>query len=606
MVANQDVGSLGYGRRSGVVQRKAPTGSAGHDRLHRLGLIVLSTVLLSLAYAPFGQWYLAWVAMVPWLAAMGSTRSARTAFGWGYLSGVAFFGANLWWMWTASISGTVALCLYFGLYWALAAFVIRGLGLLGAGGNDVAAEAKGRSGPGGRQLLRSVVLISAVWVSTEWLRANVARGFPWMFLGHSQSPMPVLCQIADAIGVLGISACIMLTNGLAAIALRPLHRWRPLAMPAAVVAVICVAVAVYGWFRIWQTRPVPGPRVMVVQSDYQHRRGGERTVSRETAIAFHVETTVKALAAAPVDLVLWSEAVAPPLNAEAREELSRTAGGRFMERTHQQIAEIAERSGTALVTGAYWVGGWKREGGIAVGTDIRNSAYLYIPGGSQPSARYDKTELALFSERVPFRDSSALLHRMMLWLSPPVASQALTPGDRKATTVFAIRVPETPTSASTQSAVSTRPAGLTPPATYRFVTPICLENIFPDYIAGLIGAGGGSGKRADFIANLSNDGWFSPMERHQHLQQVIFRCIENRVPQVRASNTGISGFIDSCGRVFESLPAGVEGTAVAVLPLDDRTTLYARYGEWFAWVYLAISLAAVLARVLAGRLGRSR
>lgn len=593
--------ALGYsgGRHSDAGFNPSPAASRP---LRRGGLMVLAVLLLTLAYEPFGQWYLAWVAMVPWLLAMREVASVRAAFAWGWMSGLVFFGVNLWWLWTATIPGMVALCLYFALYWGLAAALLRGLGLTGVGG-ALGRKRTGDSADGvifAWRLSLSLVLVPAVWISTEWLRAYVISGFPWMLLGHSQSPVPVLCQVADATGVFGISACIMLVNGLIAMAMNPAYRRRPLMAPAALTAMCCGLLVGYGAFRLWETTPIPGPRVMVVQSNHPQLRGGARTVSRDVAMAFHAETTSTALAAAPADLVVWSEAVMPPLNAEARGELSGTDGGRSMQRTHEQIVEIVANSGNALVTGAYWVGGWKREGGSVFATDIRNSVYLYAPGRPEADARYDKTELVLFSEKVPFQNGPRFAHRIMLWLSPPVASQPLTPGDAEHITVFTIRASSPPVSAATrpQAGVTRRADPASPPAEFRFVTPICLENIFPRFISRMIGSDGGEGKRADFIVNISNDGWFSPMERRQHLQQVVFRCIENRVPQARACNTGISGFIDSCGRVFKTLPAGTDGTAVAVMPLDDRTTLYARHGDWFACVCLLGVASAIAARAL--------
>src|SRR6185295_18223693 len=95
-----------------------------------------------------------------------------------------------------------------------------------------------------------------------------------------------------------------------------------------------------------------------------------------------------------------------------------------------------------------------------------------------------------------------------------------------------------------------------------FIAPICLENIDPAIIRQMIWRPATPGKRADFIANLSNDGVFSDQERYQHLQSTIFRCIENRVPMVRCSNTGISAFIDSNGRVQETVAANTAGFAV--------------------------------------------
>ena len=89
--------------------------------------IFASVLLLTLAAAPFGQWYLAWFALAPWLVAVDRAPTIRSAMLRGWFSGVLYFAANLWWLWTASIPGTILLVLYLALYWSIAAGLIRGL-----------------------------------------------------------------------------------------------------------------------------------------------------------------------------------------------------------------------------------------------------------------------------------------------------------------------------------------------------------------------------------------------------------------------------------------------------------------------------------------------
>ena len=77
------------------------------------------------------------------------------------------------------------------------------------------------------------------------------------------------------------------------------------------------------------------------------------------------------------------------------------------------------------------------------------------------------------------------------------------------------------------------------------------------------------------LVNLSNDGWFGDAiaGRDQHNQIARFRCIENRVPMVRAANTGQSVGIDSSGKVIAAIGAGRYGTARQGGTLRVATTL---------------------------------
>src|SRR5438105_2326185 len=103
-------------RRAGVVA-PAPLPWAGRW-YGKVILVLLAVTLLSLAFAPFKQFYLAWVGLVPWLVMLRHCRSPGRAFAWSWVAGVAFFAANLWWIACVTIPGMVALMAFLGLYWA--------------------------------------------------------------------------------------------------------------------------------------------------------------------------------------------------------------------------------------------------------------------------------------------------------------------------------------------------------------------------------------------------------------------------------------------------------------------------------------------------------
>jgi apolipoprotein N-acyltransferase len=128
----------------------------------------------------------------------------------------------------------------------------------------------------------------------------------------------------------------------------------------------------------------------------------------------------------------------------------------------------------------------------------------------------------------------------------------------------------------------------------------------------------------DFLVNISNDGWFDGTEEHeQHLATGRFRAVECRRSMVRAVNMGISAVIDSNGRVLaptaqtlvghripvweinstdgvKDLPTSrwhefkkTSGVLIADVPLDARTSLYVRWGDWLpasCWLIVFIGL----------------
>ena len=80
------------------------------------------------------------------------------------------------------------------------------------------------------------------------------------------------------------------------------------------------------------------------------------------------------------------------------------------------------------------------------------------------------------------------------------------------------------------------------------ISPIvCYEVIFPDRIID-------KNNKPDIIINLTNDGWFGISSGpYQHLVATKFRAIENNLPIIRVSNSGITAYIDNYGRVIKKI-----------------------------------------------------
>ena len=54
------------------------------------------------------------------------------------------------------------------------------------------------------------------------------------------------------------------------------------------------------------------------------------------------------------------------------------------------------------------------------------------------------------------------------------------------------------------------------------------------------------------MVNITNDAWFLKSSApYQHAQASVFRAVENRIPVIRAANTGLSCFIDAKGLITD-------------------------------------------------------
>jgi apolipoprotein N-acyltransferase len=124
---------------------------------------------------------------------------------------------------------------------------------------------------------------------------------------------------------------------------------------------------------------------------------------------------------------------------------------------------------------------------------------------------------------------------------------------------------------------------------------VCFEDTVADLARqfALLGAQG-------FVV-VTNDGWFLKSAGSiQHLNNAVFRCVENKIPMIRAANTGVTCAIDRLGIVREVLrdPSGstfLQGVLFSKInvPISPEPTFFARYGEVFSISCLAVSLLAL-------------
>jgi apolipoprotein N-acyltransferase len=85
--------------------------------------------------------------------------------------------------------------------------------------------------------------------------------------------------------------------------------------------------------------------------------------------------------------------------------------------------------------------------------------------------------------------------------------------------------------------------------------------------------------RPAFLFNPSNDAWFGRWGPPQHLAQARLRALEEGLPVLRSTPTGISAVIDADGRLLASLAWRRAGIIDTSLPLPKRATLFARFGN---------------------------
>ena len=123
---------------------------------------------------------------------------------------------------------------------------------------------------------------------------------------------------------------------------------------------------------------------------------------------------------------------------------------------------------------------------------------------------------------------------------------------------------------------------------------ICFEDAFSRDIMLSIPA-------ANLLVNASNDAWFGDsLAPHQHLQIARMRALETGRAMVRATNTGISAFIDFRGRIIvQSEQFKTQSLTQAITGRTGVTPFY-YFAKLQPWIVLVILFALLMVRLKRG------
>jgi len=104
---------------------------------------------------------------------------------------------------------------------------------------------------------------------------------------------------------------------------------------------------------------------------------------------------------------------------------------------------------------------------------------------------------------------------------------------------------------------------------------ICYEIIYPSLARREVADG------ANLLVTVSNDSWYGRAgAQEQHFAGAVLRTVEDSRYLLRAAITGISGIVDSRGRIRAEAPPDVKATVTGVARLEDRLTPWVRWGFW--------------------------
>jgi apolipoprotein N-acyltransferase len=509
------------------------------------GLVTLSGCVWFLAVTPFDFSAFAWIAAVPMLLAVDRARTFKQALFLGWWAGVVETGGGFYWLidvmrrfadfpWWAAALVFLLFCAARGVIFLLFTAIVRGIRQ--------------------RRRIPMTILAPLAMVGCEFVVPQLFPCGQWI----SQAWHPLVIQIAELTGPLGVTALLMMVNG----ALHDLAVEGSAArQPAVAAAALTAAALVFGGVRMREVDEMmaraPRLKVGLVQPNFAYTVDGE--LSREEAIRqlTALQSQSRRLQQDGAQLIVWSEGSYPVT-------LPRDFTADF---APESLGMIRRGFSAPVVVGA--------EMYDASREDAFNSAIL-LDGDGRAAGHYDKVRLLAFGEYVPGIEAFPWLRNIL-----PAGSGRFTAGKGPAVLPFA----------GVRNQV------------WKIAPVICYEDILQGYLRRV------GQLHPDLLVNLTSDSWFgADAEPWEHLALSVFASVELRVSMVRAVNSGVSAFIDPNGRVVQKTyaddpyrnPHAEDGVLVTVPMVPGGHTAYVAAGNSFAYLCIAVTL------ILAGLAARAK
>lgn len=510
---------------------------------HPYAISLFAGGLSATGFAPLNLWPLTILMLALWMALVMQAQSRKAAFFTGWLFGVGHFIIGLNWIakaftfqaampeWLGYIA-VVLLSLYLAIFPALAALV---------------AWLIGKRGP-----WPFILALAGAWIITEWLRSWIFSGFIWNPLG-SILVSTLFAQYAVSIGTYGLAAIVVMIAGFIMMASGYLSAavwkwptsgsWIGIVFAAIFIFPVLLVMAFPAMLPSTPSEarepliPITVVQPNIGQQDKWKAGYEEQNLSKLAELTLREDDSPR--------IIFWPEAAIPDYLETGYP--ARYYYGRPPEFVRQQLGMLM-KPGDVLVLGALKLEFDAAEG-RAVGA--RNSVFA-MDSGHQLIGRYDKSHLVPYGEYLPMRP-----------LLSAIGLSRLAPGDFDFWPGPGARSLDLGTLGK---------AGL----------QVCYEIIFSGQVVD-------RDNRPDFIFNPSNDAWFGSWGPPQHLAQARLRAIEEGLPVIRSTPTGISAVIDADGAIRASVPMEQAGRIDSRLPQAKAPTLFARHGN-----LLPLGLALIL------------
>ena len=355
-----------------------------------------------------------------------------------------------------------------------------------------------------------------IWIFFEWAKTWIFTGFPWLFVGYAFTER-FLDHYAPLFGVFGVSFVVIL---LACALVEILNKRVFWIIPSLVLLFGAWAVSHLEFVQEKAEKPLS---VSLIQGNIPQDLKWLTEYQVKTLMIYaNLSRTEWGQ-----DLIVWPESSIPMFQTDIEP---------FLAAMNTQ----AKKTGTAWVTGIpYW---------DLSESDVEQHPMYYnsiMASGDESSGLYKKQRLVPFGEYIP-------LSGWLSWVLPALQNDPSMSGFSRG--------------ASTQKPLNIKNRHLG--------AAICYEVAYPNLTRR-------NASQSDYLVTVSNDAWFTGTAGPwQHLQMVQMRAKENGRWFIRATNTGVTAFIDHHGHIVKQAPIDKATVLRGELPAMQGETLYMRLSDW--------------------------
>ena len=394
-------------------------------------------------------------------------------------------------------------------------------------------------------ITRYLILFPTIGVLLEVLRANIFTGFPWLAMGYSLTPTIFAQHLFPVFGALISSFVVYWLAGiliLLVFAVQKMSFARPI---AAILSSAIVILAVTSSVHHLIGDPIEDQKeeinISLIQGNITQDQKFDAN-SFEASINTYLALTDSVIKEA--NLVVWPE----------------TAVVAYYDQMDGLLNNLRQWSDYADTE-------------ILLGIPRENSqfqqfnSFVHLGHNKENDTFYDKYRLLPFGEYIPLPEVFGIFYQ---WINIPLSG--FTKGNIQ-------QAPFTFSQFSTQTTGS-----------------ICFEAVFGDTLRY-------QAEQSGFLINVSNDAWFGDsLAPWQHLQIVQARAIEFARPIARATNTGVTAFIDSEGNIIAQAPLFEATTLSSSIVGKEGLTAYVKYGDqpWII-VFSVLLLIPIIASIRNGK-----